>query len=312
MDQSTQIENPSASVTELRQSITTEAFKAIGIKPGGWREKIFSALFWLPAQRFARMGAEFDKQIEEEGVTAGLRKLLPRFARRVETRGVENIPPEGPLLVVSNHPGAFDGVVIVAQFQRDDIKVIISDVPFTRGMKAATKHMIYSTGDNMQERMNAVRQSVRHLQDGGALMLFPTGVVDPDPSFMPGADQALNNWSESLEFFICKVPETRVLPVIVSGVIAPKYMNNYFARRQKTVRSRQKVAEYFEIVQLMVIQRDLGLFPRVSFGQPLTIADLGHGGDSIGMMGQINRSARELLADHIAAAEYPDLSRLPA
>jgi hypothetical protein len=291
-------------VLELRQSITLEASKAIGFKTGGWQQYLFSAFFRLPAQRFARLGASFDARIEIEGVTAGLRWLLPRFAKQVEARGVENIPPAGPLMVVSNHPGAFDGVVILAQFHRDDIKVIISDVPFTRGMRAATRHLIYSTGEDMQERMNAVRQSIRHLQSGGTLMLFPTGLVDPDPSFMPGTEQALDDWSQSLEYFIRKVPETRILPTIVSGVIAPKYMNNFFARRQKTVRRRQKVAEYFEIVQLMVIQRDLGLSPRVSFGQPLTIADLGDAGDSAGMMSRINQSARELLADHIAAAGY--------
>jgi hypothetical protein len=291
-------------VNELRRSITLEASKAIGFRPGGWQQKIFSALFWLPAQRFARLGAEFDAHVEKEGVTAGLRWLLPRFASRVEARGVENIPQQGPLLVVSNHPGAFDGVVILSQLQRDDIKVIVSDVPFTRGLKAASQYMIYSTGENMQERMNAVRQSIRCLQSGGTLMLFPTGLVDPDPAFMPGAELALNGWSQSLEFFIRKVPETRILPAIVSGVIAPKYMNNFFARRQKTVRSRQKVAEYFEIVQLMVIQRDLGLASRVSFGQPLTPADFGNTRDSAKMMDRIIESTRELLVDHVTEAGY--------
>jgi hypothetical protein len=291
-------------VNELRRSITLEASKAIGFRPGGWQQKIFSALFWLPAQRFARLGAEFDAHVEKEGVTAGLRWLLPRFASRVEARGVENIPQQGPLLVVSNHPGAFDGVVILSQLQRDDIKVIVSDVPFTRGLKAASQYMIYSTGENMQERMNAVRQSIRCLQSGGTLMLFPTGLVDPDPAFMPGAELALNGWSQSLEFFIRKVPETRILPAIVSEVIEPKYMNNFFARRQKTVRSRQKVAEYFEIVQLMVIQRDLGLASRVSFGQPFTPADFGDTQDSAKMMDRIIESARELLVDHVTAAGY--------
>ncbi len=269
------MESQSTQVSELRQSITAEASKAIGFKPGSWQQKFFSGFFWLPAQRFARLTAEFDGHIENEGASAGFRWLLPRFASQVDVRGAENIPSDGPLLIVSNHPGAFDGVVILAQCQRDDLMVIVSDVPFTRGMKAASQHMIFSTGNNMQLRMNAVRQSIRHLQRGGTLMLFPTGLVDPDPSFMPGADQALNDWSQSLEFFIRKAPETRVLPAIVSGVIAPKYMNNYFARRQKTVRSRQKVAEYFEIVQLMVVQRDLGLSPRVSFGQPLALSDFG-------------------------------------
>jgi hypothetical protein len=299
------MDNQATRVAELRQSITAETSKAIGFKPGSWQQKFFSGFFWLPAQRFARLTAEFDGHIEKEGASAGFRWLLPHFASQVDVRGAENIPRDGPLLIVSNHPGAFDGVVILAQCQRDDLMVIVSDVPFTRGMKAASQHMIYSTGTDMQLRMNAVRQSIRHLQSGGTLMLFPTGLVDPDPSFMPGADQALNDWSQSLEFFIRKAPETQILPTIVSGVIAPKYMNNFFARRQKTVRSRQKVAEYFEIVQLMVIQRDLGLFPRVSFGKSLSQANFENDRDSAKMMDRINESAHVLLAEHITAAGYP-------
>jgi len=292
-------------VAQLRQSITLEAAKAIGFKPGSWQQKIFAAFFWLPAQRFARLAAGFDEQIETQGASAGMRWLLPHFARQVEVFGAGNIPQNGPLLVVSNHPGAFDGVVILAQFRRDDLKVIVSDVPFTRGLKAASRHMIYSTGNDMLLRMNAVRQSIRHLQSGGTLMLFPTGLVDPDPSFMPGADQALGDWSQSLEFFIRKAPDTQILPTVVSGVISPRYMNNYFARRQMTVRSRQKVAEYFEIVQLMVVQRDLGLFPRVSFGQPLSLKDPDSANDPKRMMDRIIASERELLKQHIFDAGYP-------
>ena len=281
---------------DLRRSITWEACKAIGFKPKSWQEHFFSAVFRLPAGRFASLAAEFDNHIAQEGVSKAMRWLLPRFARQVSVQGAENIPSTGPLLIVSNHPGAFDGVVILAQMPRDDIKIIVSDVPFTRGMQAASGHMIYSTGVDMHERMNALRQSVRHLKNGGALMLFPTGVVDPDPSFMPGAEGALEGWSSSLEFFLRQAPETDLLPVIVSGVIAPKYLNNPLARRQKTTRSRQKAAEYLEIAQLMVLHTELGLSPRVSFGRPLKLADLQ---GEAGVMPEIIRQAGLLLEDHI-------------
>lgn len=287
--------------TSLRKSITAEASKAAGFHPGSWQDRLFTALFWIPAQRFGRLGAEFDQHIAQDGLTSAMRWLLPKFASTVTAAGTENIPQDGPVLVVSNHPGAFDGVVITAQFQRDDIKVIISDVPFTRGMIAASEHLIYSTGDNTQERMNAVRQSVRHLRNNGMLMVFPTGLVDPDPAFMPGAEEALNDWSPSLEFFLRQVPKTRLLPVIISGVIEPKYLNNFIARRQKTLRQQQKLAEYFEIAKIMVIQKDLGLTPRVSFGPPLSLAELNElPGETI--MEKINQQARQLLALHLRAS----------
>jgi hypothetical protein len=287
-------------VDVLRESITDEACKAIGFKSGSWQKRLFSGLFWLPAQRFSKMVADFDAHVESDGVTSAMRWLLPRFASHVDVHGAENIPSEGPLLVVSNHPGAFDGIVILAQFQRDDIKMIVSDVIFTRGLQAAAKHMIFSAGNNPMGQMSAVRQSLRHLQNNGMLMLYPTGLVDPDPAFMSGAEHALEDWSASLEYFVRKVPETQVLPTIISGVIAPKYMNNFLARRQKTIRSRQKVAEYIEMAQLMIIQRDLGLTPRVSFGQPFSLAEQTKAGQPADILPIIIAEARKLLSEHQA------------
>ncbi|MBP1693711.1 MAG: hypothetical protein H6Q37_1594 [Chloroflexi bacterium] len=288
------------SVSFLRQSITIEAGKAIGFKPDSWQQKLFGALFWLPAHRFASLCAEFDFQIEQNGVTQAMRWVLPRFASQVSVSGAENIPQGGPLLVVSNHPGAFDGVVILAQFKRDDIKFIVSDVPFLRGVPAAEPHMIYSDWGSIHGRMNAVRQSIRHLQGGGVLVIYPTGLVDPDPSFMTGAEQALEDWSHSLELFLRKAPNTQVLPTIVSGIIAPRFLNNFLARRQSTVRNRQKVAEYMEMVQLMVIQKNLNLTPRVSFGKPLMLADLGGIDQPSEWLGRLIQSTRQLLVEHVA------------
>jgi hypothetical protein len=284
----------------LRKSILLEACKAMGFRPGSWQQRLFEAFFWLPAQRFAYSAVEYDRQIDRFGLNISMSSLLPRLANYIEVKGADQIPLEGPLMIVSNHPGAFDGIVIISQLPRNDIKLIISDVPFTRGMKSASQYLIYSTGENMQERMSAVRQSIRHLRTGGVLMLFPTGVVDPDPSFMPGAEEALVNWSTSLEFLLRQVPDTCIVPTIVSGVIGPKFYNNYFARQQKTVRSRQKVAEYFEIAYLMVFNKDLGLSPRVSFGCPLSPAELGadqNNGKTV--MDIILDRTRDLLNEHI-------------
>jgi hypothetical protein len=288
----------------LRRSITREASLAIGFHPSSWQEKVFSLFFWLPAQRFARLAAALDARIGEQGLSSALRWILPRFANQVTASGVENIPQHGPVLLVSNHPGAFDGVVILAQMPRDDVKLIASDVPFTRGLTAASRHLIYSTGEDMHARMNAVRQSIRQLHSDGVVMLFPTGLVEPDPSFMPGAMEALNDWSPSLAYMLHKAPETRVLPIIVSGVIAPRYMENPFARRQPTTRQRQKVAEYFEIVQLFILQRELGLYPQVSFGQPLSFAEGNLPDNPSKVMERIIASASELLQMHCAQAGY--------
>ncbi len=249
--------------------ILDELFMALGFKAGGWPRQVFWPPFWLPARRFARLAADFDQWVARAGFRAAARGLLPHFTDRWEARGEEHIPPHGPLLVASNHPGAFDALVIAASLPRDDLKIIVSGVPFIRGLEALKNHFIYSTVD-MHVRMNALRAGLRHLQGGGALLLFASGLVDPDPAFLPGAQAALERWSDSLKIFLRQVPELQVTVSIVSGVLSPACMHNPLIQMRKmTAWQRQRIAEYIQIMQQLTLGRKFGLIPRASFSQPV-------------------------------------------
>ncbi len=291
-----------AQVDLLRRTISDEIAKVIGLRLDSWQRKLLGALFYVPAQRFARMAAEFDHQVAHHGITRAAQWMLPRIATSLAVEGSGRIPAKGPLLVASNHPGAFDGLAIIANLWRDDLKLIVSDVPFTRGLPNLEEHLIFSSGDNPPERMAALRASIRHLEAGGTLLVFPTGLVDPDPAFMPDAESALEGWSPSLELMLKKAPQTRLLITIASGVLSPKYLDNPIVRRKKTVRARQKLAEYLEIIQLMALHRDLGLTPRISFARPVTAVDLRQ--ETASIMPAILEHARQALAEHVAWSGY--------
>ena len=100
--------------------------------------------------------------------------------------GKERIPEEGPLIVASNHPGAYDSIAIISNLPRQDLKVIVSDVPFLRSLPAVSQRLIF-TPSGPYSRMAALRGLLRHVQEGGAALIFPSGLVDPDPAFMPEA-----------------------------------------------------------------------------------------------------------------------------
>jgi len=85
-------------------------------------------VFWLPAQLFARLADGVEQNIDQFGLAEAARRLLPRFVDDVKVTGVERIPQHGPLLVASNHPGAYDSVAILANLPRPDLKVVVSDV----------------------------------------------------------------------------------------------------------------------------------------------------------------------------------------
>ncbi len=113
--------------------------------------------------------------------------------------------------------------------------------------------------------MLAARAAVRHIREGGALLLFARGNIDPDPAFMPDADQELTVWSRSLELFLRSVPAAQVVTSIVSHVLDPAYMRHPLTWLRRRRRDRQRLAMMIQIMQQMMGKR-MKIEPRVSFG----------------------------------------------
>ena len=183
------------------------------------------------------------------------------------------MPDSGPALLVSNHPGAYDLFGILSQLPRADVRVIVSDISILRHLPATSPHFIL-IGRTEQSRMAAVRAGVRQLRAGGLLFIFPGGIVDPDPAFMPGAAKALQRWSPSLELFLRRAPDTRVVPTVVSGVLAPGWLHSPVTRLRQEPKDRQKVAEAFQVIQQLLLPGSLRTSPLITFGPPLLASDL--------------------------------------
>ena len=66
-----------------------------------------------------------------------------------------------------------------------------------KALKGSSKYLIYTPYD-IRQRAAVVREAIRHLQGGGLLIIFPTGKIDPDPAFLPGASGSLEGWSKSV------------------------------------------------------------------------------------------------------------------
>ena len=143
----------------------------------------------------------------------------------VSARGLEQIPADGPLLIVSNHPGAYDSAVLCSCIPRPDLKIIVSDVPFYRAFPNISRQMIFVPADP-PGRMLALRSAVEHLQDGGAILQFGTGKIDPDPEVQPGAESALADWLPSIELMLRKAPLTKLVLAIASGVVQRRFVDH--------------------------------------------------------------------------------------
>jgi hypothetical protein len=283
-----------------REKIIDEVCYALGVGRSGAGRRLLGPLFSLPAGRIGRIAARADGEAARSGLSGGARRILPDFNLTVSTRGTELIPPDGPLLVASNHPGALDSIAILSSIPRRDVSVLISDVPFTRALPAARRHFIYvplQTGG----RGPALRASIDHLRRGGTLLLFAHGDVEPDPEVSPGAAEAIHNWSRSIEIMLRKVPEFRLQVTIASGVLMRRFLRSPLVRIRKDPARRQKLAEVLQLCQQMVFPRSVRTDVHISFSKPVS------GEDLVGekLMPSVIRIARERLEDHLAAFSIP-------
>ena len=273
---------------------------ALGVSRHGAMRRLLGFFFRHPAERFGRMAASADSAVKSSGLSGGARRILPDLSVKATGLGVEYIPVDGPLLVASNHPGAFDSVAIMSCIPRKDLKVLLSDVPFTRAFSFARPYFIYVPPD-AAGRIKALRASLDHLKKGGALLTFAHGDVEPDPELGPGASEAIQDWSPSLEFMLRIVPETRLQVAIASGVLLPRFVHSPLVRIRKTAAARQKLAEVLQICQQMNFPRSVRTHIHISFARPVKGMDLF--GEE--MMPAVIRVARRLLEEHLESFKNP-------
>jgi hypothetical protein len=284
-------------VDTLKRSLLDDLFKDFNQTGRLWLRRLIEPLAQPSAKRFAQIAADFDMYVERSGFREGMKWILPRFVNGFEIKGQENVPSEGPLLVISNHPGTYDSLLIPASLPRNDLSIMAYQFPLLQGLPAARNHLIFTSNDPAT-RVGAVRSAIRHLRDGGALLIFPSGRVEPDPAALPGAAEAIQRWSPSLELLLRRVPETRVLISIVSGVMSPKFLRIPLIRLWKGLRNPLTVAEIMQVVIQMLLPNQVCLTPHVSFSPSMVLEDLAGGDLEATIMGRVIALARELLSEH--------------
>lgn len=289
-------ESPTAS--ELMQELSQEIWKVLGLSPDTRLRYLLNPLLWAPMRRFADWAVKFDRTVADFGFGAAAREVLPRLVNRLEVIGEERVPTSGPLLVVSNHPGSADGLAIAASLPRDDLKIVVSALPFIRSLPNSAQHLIYTDPLEPHKRMEVVRASVRHLKDGGALLIFPRGKVEPDPAWLPGAMDSLSRWSASLGLIARSVPESKIVTTIVSGVLSRNSLRNPLTRWPRDPRQRQLLAEIFQVVQQALLPYGISVSTRLSYGKPITAGSR----DARELTGEIVEYAKQLLHDHLTPA----------
>jgi 1-acyl-sn-glycerol-3-phosphate acyltransferase len=273
----------------LTQVCVDDLISAFGLG-GVWHGRVLMvAISRLLARRLARQILTYDQIVGESGLGPGGAWALKKLSRHSKIEGQENVPREGPLLLVSNHPGLADAVALFAATPRDDLRVIAADRPFLDALPNTSRHLM-TVAETPGGRSRVARAAARHLRSGGSVLTFPGGRIEPDPAVLPGAVAALDRWSASADLFGRLVRGLAIVPVVVSGVISPSALRNPLTRLRRSTRDREWLAATLQV--LIPALRNVDV--RVEFGHPIHTEP----GTAVG--GTVIEETRRLMESRVA------------
>lgn len=195
---------------------------------------------------FANALAQADQRIGEAGLRAGMALLLQRYSRGLRLHYEAEIPATGPLVVVANHPGLLDAPALITALARDDIFIVVRERALFDGLPQLRRHLLILSASATRGWQN-VKAMTEVLRSGHCLLLFPAGVIEPDPAW-ENADEALQRWSAAPVMLARRVPEAITLPAVISGVVNPLSRRHLLTRWRHQPAQRAWLAATLQVI----------------------------------------------------------------
>jgi hypothetical protein len=290
-----------AEISALSESLVNELVGAVALPRTAFWHNLTWKLFRKVTDHLATLGVTFDRLVDSDGLPIGSDWVLSHFCNPIPLRGAQHIPLTGPLLVVSNHPGAYDGLVIFSKLVRTDIRWISSEIPFLEKLPHVHKHILFASRTDALNRMSVMRGAIRHLQSGGALVYFGAGHRDPDPAVYPHAGKMMENWLEGIDFFFKHVPDLQLLPSVVSGVVSKKWARHPLTWLRRKEIDKHRLAEFGQVITQLLRPGKFMASPSISFGPPVTGSDLRRETSGESLLPAVIAREKSLLVEHCLA-----------
>ena len=252
-------------LAQINGDAVLDALGLADIRRGRHALRRIIRLYTVP---FARTLAAYDAQVGQSGLGAGATTLLERFIGRLEIIGEDYIPASGPILLLANHPGLTDSLALFASIPRDDLRVMAADRPFLRALPRTSERLVYLP-ERPEQRLSALRTVSAHLRNGGAMLTFPAGAIEPDPWLRPDSALLLEGWDDRLRVLARIAHDVPIVPAVVHGVLSSAAQRNPITR----LRRRQYDQAWLGSVLQTFWQRYQQVTVRVTFGPPLVSSD---------------------------------------
>ncbi|MFY0311965.1 lysophospholipid acyltransferase family protein [Leisingera sp. D0M16] len=188
-----------------------------------WTSLAIKTIEWLTGKiSILRMVSRFEKRNAEYRGQKFWRGALNTMGIDLQTpqEQIDNIPADGPVVIVANHPhGMVDGMIFADLIgrRRLDYRILTRSV-LTGLDEAATSFMIpvpFPHDPDAQRKMVDMRaKTMAFLKEGGAVALFPSGVVmSSDSWFGPAIEREWNVFTAQL----IRRSGARVVPIYFPG-----------------------------------------------------------------------------------------------
>jgi 1-acyl-sn-glycerol-3-phosphate acyltransferase len=259
-----------ASLTDINLEDMVVAFGWQDFKFGRWFAGI---LFRKWAEKFSQEVLDFDFGVSQGGLKLGADRMLPGMVQEVRIAGEVHIPENGPVLILSNHPGMSDTLALFSSIPRFDLKVLAAERPFLKNLPETRKYLLFIPED-LEGRAEALRRAASHLRAGGALLTFPAGEIEPDPAVLSGAVESLKFWNPSTGVFVRLVPELTIVPAIVSGVLAWQSLKHPITSLRRRPKDRERLAAALQLIYHEIWPNLWPVFVNVRFGNPIRADEL--------------------------------------
>lgn len=214
--------------------------------------------------------------------------------------GIENIPAEGPVILVANHPfGILDGLIMghVLQKRRGSFRILANQV-FSKADDVAGIVLpvdFAPTEDAVRTNIETRKAAVEFLAQGGAIGIFPGGTVSTSrKAFGPAMDPGWRSFTARM----IQKSGAQVVPVYFDG--ANSRLFQLVSRLHPNLRLGLLLQE---------LRRRIGGNVRVVIGQPVDSARLqAFGSDSRTLMDFLRFETYRLsprpLADYAYGYEF--------